>query len=44
MAVLEGYLKGKKDEKDGDNLFSRTSCDKTRGNGFKPKGRFLRVW
>ncbi|KFP22794.1 hypothetical protein Z169_04293, partial [Egretta garzetta] len=34
------YLKGAY-RKDGENLFSRASCDRTRGNGFKLKqGRF----
>ncbi|KFP17274.1 hypothetical protein Z169_03414, partial [Egretta garzetta] len=34
------YLKGTY-RKDGENLFSRASCDRTRGNGFKLKqGRF----
>ncbi|KFP12657.1 hypothetical protein Z169_06444, partial [Egretta garzetta] len=34
------YLKGAS-RRDGDNLFSRASCDRTRGNGFKLKqGRF----
>jgi len=30
------YLKGAY-EKDGDRLFSRACCDRTRGNGFKLK-------
>jgi len=34
------YLKGAY-KKDGDKLFSRACCNKTSGNGFKPKeGRF----
>jgi len=34
------YLKGAY-KKDGDNLFSRASCDRTRSNGFKLReGRF----
>jgi len=34
------YLKGAY-KKDGDKLFSRACCDRTRGNGFKlKKGRF----
>ena len=34
------YLKGAY-KKDGDKLFSRSCCDRTRGNGFKLKeGRF----
>ncbi|GAB0182115.1 hypothetical protein GRJ2_000676800 [Grus japonensis] len=34
------YLKGSY-RKDGDRLFSRACCNRTRGNGFKPKeGRF----
>jgi len=34
------YLKGAY-KKDGDKLFSRACCDRTRGNGFKLKeGRF----
>ena len=34
------YLKGPY-RKDGDRLFSRACCDRTRGNGFKLKeGRF----
>jgi len=34
------YLKGA-NEKDGDRLFSRACCDRTRGNTFKlKKGRF----
>ena len=34
------YLKGDY-RKDGDNLFSKACCDRTRGNGFKLKeGRF----
>jgi len=34
------YLKGPY-KKDGDNLFSRACCDRTRGDGFKlKKGRF----
>jgi len=34
------YLKGAY-KKDADRVFSRTSCDRTRGNGFKVKdGRF----
>ena len=39
MAAFQ-YLKGAY-RKDGDNLFSRASSDRTRGNGFKLKqGRF----
>jgi len=39
MAAFQ-YLKGA-NRKDGDNLFSRDSSDRTRGNGFKLKqGRF----
>ena len=35
------YLKGAY-KKDGDKLFSRACCDRTRGNGFKLKeGRFI---
>ena len=33
------YLKGDY-RKDGDNLFSKASCDGTRGDGFKLEGRF----
>jgi len=34
------YLKGAF-KKDGDKYFSRACCDRTRGNGFKPKeGRY----
>jgi len=39
MAAFQ-YLKGTY-RKDGDNLFSRVCCDRTRGNGFKLReGRF----
>ncbi|KFM05168.1 hypothetical protein AS27_06821, partial [Aptenodytes forsteri] len=36
------YLKGTY-KKDGDKLFSRACCDRTRGNGFKLKGCRLRL-
>ncbi|KFP17853.1 hypothetical protein Z169_00424, partial [Egretta garzetta] len=40
LIVAFQYLKGAY-KKDGENLFSRDSCDRTRGNGFKLKqGRF----
>ncbi|KAK4819013.1 hypothetical protein QYF61_024129 [Mycteria americana] len=40
LIVAFQYLKGAY-EKDGDKLFSRACCDRTRGNGFKLKeGRF----
>ncbi|KFP20847.1 hypothetical protein Z169_05444, partial [Egretta garzetta] len=40
LSVAFQYLKGAY-RKDGENLFSRASCDSTRGNGFKLKqGRF----
>jgi len=39
MAAFQ-YLTGAY-KKDGDKLFSRVCCDRTRGNGFKlKKGRF----
>jgi len=38
--LLHQYLKGDY-KKEGDRLFSRVCCDRTRGNGFKLKeGRF----
>ena len=40
LIVAFQYLKGDY-RKDGDNLFSKACCDRTRGNGFKLKeGRF----
>jgi len=36
------YLKGAY-KKDGDKLFSRAYCDRTRGNGFKLKGGSFRL-
>ena len=40
LIVTFQYLKGDYG-KDGDNLFSRASCDRTRGNGFKlNEGKF----
>ena len=40
LTVAFQYLKGAY-KKDGDKLFSRACCDRTRGNGFKLKeGRF----
>ncbi|KAK4829180.1 hypothetical protein QYF61_002445 [Mycteria americana] len=40
LIVAFQYLKGAY-RKDGDRLFSRAGCDRTRGDGFKPKeGRF----
>jgi len=36
------YLKGAY-KKDGDNLFSRACCDRTRGNGFKQKEGSFRL-
>ena len=40
LIAASQYLKGGS-EKEGDRLFSRICCDRTRGNGFKLKeGRF----
>jgi len=36
------YSKGA-DKKDGDRLFSRACCDRTRGDGFKPKEDKVRL-
>ena len=36
------YLKGEY-RKDGDNLFSKACCDRTRGNGFKQKEGAFRL-
>ena len=40
LIVISQYLKGAY-KKDGDRLFSKGCCNRTRGNGFKPEeGRF----
>jgi len=36
LGISTSYLKGAY-KKDGDRLFSRAGCDRTRGNGFKLK-------
>ena len=36
------YLKGAS-KKNGDRLFSRTCCDRTKGNGFKLRGSRFRL-
>ena len=36
------YLKGGY-KKEGDRLFSSVCCDRTRGNGFKPKEESLKL-
>ena len=43
--VAYQYLKGGC-KKEGDRLFNRICCDRTRGNGFKQKGKRFRlvVW
>ena len=40
--LLHQYLKGDY-KKEGDRLFSRVCCDRTRGNGFKLKERSFRL-
>ncbi|KFM03872.1 hypothetical protein AS27_03845, partial [Aptenodytes forsteri] len=42
LLAASQYLKGAS-KKDGDRLFSRVCCDRTRGNGFKLKGGRLRL-
>jgi len=37
LAAAFQYLKGN-DKKEGDGLFSRICCDRTRGKGFKLRG------